>query len=161
MTSTAVRLKWKSKKFFKGFILWFICIPINFVPVIMVYINSIESYKYTTVKDLVSAVVNDIDFTFVFIAVLFVLPLQGLFADYCDIDFQSAGKVCSVACYFCSAFLLMIYILCRSNPVANKLLYAKHSLTFNIIISILTIVAGAAVHILISIEKSIGEETGE
>ena len=38
MSSIAVRLKWERKRFIKGFLLWLLCIPINFVPVFMVYL---------------------------------------------------------------------------------------------------------------------------
>lgn len=158
MSSIAVRLKWERKRFIKGFLLWLLCIPINFVPVFMVYVNSTQAKAFTTAKELMSAVVNDIDFLFIFIAVLFVLPLQGLFADYCDTDFQEAGKACSVACYLCSAILLALYILCKSNSEANRLFYSKVSLAFNITILVLTIVAGAAVHVLMSIGKIKGKE---
>jgi len=157
MTSSALQHKFEVKKFLKGFFLWLLCIPINFVPIFMLYVNRIQTNGYTTVGQLLIDVVNDIDFMFIFVAVLFVLPLQGLFADYGDSGLQSAGKTCSVACYFCSSFLLIIYVLCSANSSADALLYAKFSLTFNITIAALTVVAGIALHVLMSI-KTKGEE---
>lgn len=152
MAPTSLQYRFEVKGFLKSFFLWLLCIPINFVPIFMLYVNKIQTNKYTTAKQLLMAVVNDKDFMFIFIAVLFVLPLQGLFADYCNSSLQSAGKTCSVACYFCSTFLLVIYILCSLNSSANDLLYAKISLAFNIVISILTVVAGIALHVLMSIK---------
>lgn len=146
--------KFQGKKFCKGFFPWLLCIPINIVPILIVYIDKVEANRYSNIWLMLSDIVKDIDFMFIFVAVLFVLPLQGLFSDYSDSILQGAGTACSVACYFCSVFLLIVYLLCTLHTAANNLLYAPYSFIFNIVILVLTIIAGATIHVLLSLEKA-------
>lgn len=161
MSSLGEHVEWEYKKFIKEFILWLLCIPINFVPVFVVNVNRINEDEYKTAKDLFISTISDIDFMFVFLSVLFVLPVHGLFADYCNKSIQDAGKTCSFACYICSFFLIIVYLFCTLKPEVHALLYAEYSKTFNIIILALTILAGIAIYSLTSIstrKESSGED---
>ena len=141
------------EKFFKGFSLWLLCIPINVVPVILPYFNDIQPHKYSTITALLADAEKDPNFLFIFVAMLFVLPLQGLFADYTDDYFQKSGRVCSVVCYMGSVFLLCAYVLCSSNYQAASLIYTPICCWLNYVVAGFTIVAGIAIHLLISLDK--------
>lgn len=140
-------------KFVRGFWLWLISIPINFLPLLIRHIADYEKkveYEWT---ELLLTILCDLDFLFVFLCALFVLYLQG---EYTTDDCTGAAKICKRLSALFFAPLLILVLLLYAFPMFCAMIYKSVSFEFNMAIMIVTILLSALSHAAISMEK--GEE---
>lgn len=154
MDQTNTKYRFSRVQFARGFWLWMLGIPINFLPLMIRYIVSYEAQKEYELVALVKDIVSDLDFLFVFLSALFVLYVQG---EYTTEDYTGAARICKRICLLVFAPLLILVVFLYSFPVFRAMLYDGVSLEFNIAIMSVTVLIGVLSHAAISMVKTEGE----
>lgn len=100
------KFQWKS--FFGKFALWLLGIPINIIPIVVKQINNLEAGNFPDIATFFTYVVSDFDFLFIGISVLFILCIEGFFADDELIPIYHKFQL---ACLIYFVLLLIIYLI--------------------------------------------------
>lgn len=147
MMQKKYRLRWKS--FLGKFALWLLGIPINIIPIVVKQINNFKADDFPGVANLLIYVIGDFDFLFIGISVLFVLCIEGFFADDELIPIYHKFQLASLI-YF--LLLLIIYLILFYRADLFQSMDTLKTAYYNGVMISLTIVLGALCNATISMK---------
>lgn len=144
------KLQWKS--FWGKFAFWLLGIPINIVPIVVKQINNFNAHDFPGVATLFIYVLGDLDFLFIGISVLFILCIEGFFADDDLIPIYHKFQLASL---IYSVLLLIIYLILFYRNDLFQAMDTLKSARYNGAMIFLTIVLGALCNATISMKARV------
>lgn len=150
MSKLSIRSAISIKEFARLFFLWLLCIPINFLPIILKSMSKHESDVNYTIASVLLSFFHDLDYCFVFISALFVLYLQ---AEYARKNSAVFSKVCRIGTIIVFFLLLIDYFMMFAFPSFKRATYDRYNELFNISLGVITIIISFLIHLLLSIKE--------
>ena len=146
-------IRWK--KFWGRFIFWSLCIPVNIIPIFLKHYRNINPDSFPTAKALRSALaamtVGDLDFSFISLSVVFVLCIEGFFAEEELSKIYFKFQLGAILYFFALYFLYTNFFF---RPEMFSLLGHNGTITYNLILMGLTVILGILCNVTISMERS-------
>lgn len=150
MEKKKYRMQWGS--FIKRFLLWFLGILINVVPVFFKQLGKISIENFPGLAVLASMTVADFDFSFISVSTVFVLCLEGFFAD----DALSLMyRPCQAICVIYSMVLVILYCVFFFNPDLYSIMNDRTALIYNSVLIGLTIILGFLCNATVSMKARV------
>lgn len=143
-------MQWGS--FIKRFLLWFLGIPINVVPVFFKQLGKISIENFPGLAVLASMTVADFDFSFISVSVVFVLCLEGFFADD---ELSLMYKRCQAICVIYSMVLVILYCVFFFNPDLYSIMNNHVAFIYNSVLIGLTIILGVLCNATVSMKARV------
>ncbi|MBR5678405.1 MAG: hypothetical protein IKX20_09770 [Paludibacteraceae bacterium] len=153
-TSKAEKYAIQWKKFWGRFIFWCLCIPVNIIPILLRHAHNLTPGTFLGIKDLVVVTVGDFDFLFISLSVVFVLCIEGFFAEGEVAKIYSKFQLGALLYAFC---LLALYMYFFFKPDMFSSMGDRGTFTYNLVLIGLTIVIGALCNATISMKRSVNE----
>lgn len=150
MEKKKYRMQWGS--FIKRFLLWFLGIPINVVPVFFKQLGKISIENFPGLAVLASMTVADFDFSFISVSVVFVLCLGGFFADD---ELSLMYKRCQAICVIYSMVLVILYCVFFFNPDLYSIMNNHVAFIYNSVLIGLTIILGVLCNATVSMKARV------
>lgn len=150
MEKKKYRMQWGS--FIKRFLLWFLGIPINVVPVFFKQLGKISIENFPGLAVLASMTVADFDFSFISVSVVFVLCLEGFFADD---ELSLMYKRCQAICVIYSMVLVILYCVFFFNPDLYSIMNNHVAFIYNSALIGLTIILGVLCNATVSMKARV------
>lgn len=150
MEKKKYRMQWCS--FFKKFIFWFLGIPINAIPVLFKQLEKITAENFPGLPTLTLMTVGDFDFSFISVSVVFILCIEGFFADN---DLAPIYRLFQLGCAGYSFLLVILYCVFFFRPDLFSLMNFTTSVIYNSCLIGLTIVLGILCNATISMKASV------
>ena len=150
MEKKKYRMQWGS--FIKRFLLWFLGIPINVVPVFFKQLGKISIENFPGLAVLASMTVADFDFSFISVSVVFVLCLEGFFADD---ELSLMYKRCQAICVIYSMVLVILYCVFFFNPDLYSIMNNHVAFIYNSVLIGLTIILGILCNATVSMKARV------
>ncbi len=150
MEKKKYRMQWK--KFFSRFGLWLLGIPLNIIPIAFKQLNSITVDSFPGVKKLAIMTIGDFDFSFISVSVLFILCIEGFFADD-DLAPLYRKFQCGSLIYF--VVLIILYCVFFFRPDLFSMMDLTATAIYNSILIVVTIILGALCNATISMKAGV------
>lgn len=149
MQKKAYKMQWP--KFGKRFAVWFLGIPINIVPVAFKQLQSITVGCFPGIIDYIKMIVSDFDFSFISLSVVFILCIEGFFAED---DLSSTYRAFQFIAVIYMVALLILYCVFFFRADLFTLMASGISFAYNLTIIILTFILGLLCNATISMKVS-------
>lgn len=147
MEKKKYQMQWGA--FGKRFLLWFLGIPINIVPVFFKQLEQV-SENFHGIKALALMTIADFDFSFISVSVVFILGIEGFFADN---ELAPGYKACQVVCAICFTILLILYCMFFFMPELYSQMDSHMATIYNMVLIGLTIGLGVLCSATISMKE--------
>ena len=148
-------IRWQ--KLWGRFVFWFLCIPVNIIPIGLKHAKNLTPATFQGIKNLVMMTLGDFEFSFISLSVVFVLCIEGFFAEE---ELVKVYHMFQLGAIFYGFFLLILYMYFFLKPEMFSLmgmfsLYGINGdIIYNLTLIFLTIVLGFFCNATISIERS-------
>lgn len=143
-------MQWK--KGLTRFVLWLLGIPLNVIPVLFKQLNSISAENFPGIKTLAIMTIGDFDFLFISVSVIFILCIEGFFAEDelapIYLKFQLGSFI-----YF--VLLILLYSVFFFRPDLFKMMDLTTTALYNSFLIFCTIVLGGLCNATISMKASV------
>lgn len=140
--------------FFKRFLLWLLGIPINIVPVLFKQISKITVENFPGLPTLAVMTLGDFDFSFISVNIVFVLCIEGFFADN---DLVPIYRKFQLGCVVYCFLLILLYCVFFFNPDLFSIMDLASAAKYNLGLIGVTIVLGILCSATISMKASVSE----
>ena len=150
MEKKKYRMQWGS--FIGRFFLWFLGIPINIVPVLFKQLGKITAENFPGLSTLAVMTVGDFDFLFISVSVVFVLCIEGFFADN---DLAPIYRKFQLGCVVYFVVLIILYCVFFFKPDLFSIMDLATAAVYNSWLIGATIVLGALCNATISMKASV------
>ena len=151
-TSKAEKYDIQWKKFWGRFIFWCLCIPINIIPILLKHIRGLTPETFPGIKKIIVMTVGDFDFLFISLSVVFVLCIEGFFAQGGLAKIYHKFQLGAFLYAFC---LLVLYMYFFFKPEMFSSMGVCGTFTYNLVLIGLTVILGALCNVTISMERSV------
>lgn len=150
MKKKKYRMQWK--KFLSRFGVWLLGIPLNIIPVAFKQLNSITAEAFPGMKRLAIMTIGDFDFSFISVSILFILCIEGFFADD-DLAPVYRKFQCGSFVYFVALFVL--YCVFFFRPDLFFMMDLMTAAIYNSVLIVATLILGALCNATISMKASV------
>ncbi len=142
------RLQWK--KFVGRLLCWILGIPINVIPIVFSHITGNTQDILSNIGDFLLLIISDLNFSFISVSVVFVLLLEGFFADEDTPPIYRQVQMVSAICFVGA---LVVYCVFALVPGFYSSIDLHTRKKFNLWLVALTLVLGIISNYLYSCEK--------
>ena len=139
-------------KFWGRFIFWCLCIPVNVIPIVLKHFRDVTPETFLGIKNLLVVTVGDFDFSFISLSVVFVLCIEGFFAEG---ELAKAYHIFQLGALFYAFFLFGLYMCFFFKPEMFSAMGVRGTFIYNLILIGLTVILGGLCNATISMGRSV------
>lgn len=150
MEKKKYRMQWGL--FIGRFLLWLLGIPINIVPVIFKQLGKTSTENFPGLAAMALRTVGDFDFSFISVSVVFILCIEGFFADN---DLAPIYRRFQLVCVIYSVVLTILYCVFFFRPDLFSLMNIRTAAIYNSCLIGVTVVLGVLCSATISMKASV------
>lgn len=151
-TSESKKYTVQWKKFWARFIFWCLCIPVNIIPILLKHYRNVTPETFLGIKNLLAVTVGDFDFSFISLSVVFVLCIEGYFAEG---ELAKIYHKFQLGSLFYAFILFGLYMCFFFKPEMFSAMGDSGTFTYNLVLIVLTVILGALCNVTISMERSV------
>ena len=152
-TSESEKYAFQWKKFWGRLIFWCLCIPVNIIPIFLKHFRNVTPDTFLGIKNLLVVTVGDFDFSFISLSVVFVLCIEGFFAEG---ELAKAYRIFQLGALIYAFALLFLYMCFFFKPEMFYVMGNCGTFIYNMTLIVLTVILGVLCNLTISMERSVG-----